>query len=274
MSGLSSIPMYLATIWDETARVGKFAKSDPVTKADIAYLQKIAPKLNSPDALLKDFRALKVVLGAYGMSDRMPQTALLKKLLTQDPQAKGSLARGLANQAAFRFATALGNWKSSGSSPFSNTNTLSQIANSYAQNSFEANQGKQIPGMQQALYFRRTIASATTVPMVISDSKLMEVVSGALDLPVQFGILDYERQVVELTKKLKFDKFKDPAFVDKFAQRYLAAKAAANMTADPMVGLISGATAAIAATPNDMLNTLNQKNGITSGTGFTLSLFA
>ncbi len=274
MSGMLSIPMYLATARDESARVGKFAAADLVTKSDIAYLKKVAPKLTTPDALLKDYRALKVVLGAYGMSDRLNQTALVKKLLTQDPQATRSLARGLANQAAFRFATALGNWTSAASSPLSNIATLNQIANSYAQTNFEANQGKQVPGMQQALYFRRTIANATTVPQVISDSTLIEVVSGALNLPDQFGTLDYDRQVAELTKQLKFDKFKDPTYVDKFVQRYLAAKSAATATADPMVGLIAGTTTGVAATPNDMLNTLGQNNGTASGTGSILSLFA
>jgi hypothetical protein len=262
----SSIPDYLKIGSNEDVQIRKFSNTDARTKSDIAYITKQAPKLLTADALLKDYRSLQIVLGAFGMTEHASQTALLKQLMTQDPAAKSSLAQKLANGTFLRFANAVAQFKPS---PFTVQANVDAIVKSIGTNNFENTQDAKSPGMADGLYFKRVIKTVTSIPQLMADPKLLRVATSATNMPDQFGSLDYSFQVRLLSKKLSLKDFQNPAFTDKFVTRFLSLKALANNSNSDPTGSIAMMTGTGSAA--NMLNTL--QNQSTSVNVTTLSLF-
>jgi hypothetical protein len=270
MSGSNlPIPAYLSISANESTRIKQFESTDPQTKADIAYITKQAPTLTTPDALMKDYRSLSIVLNAFGLSDRIGQTALLKQVMTQDPTSKTSTAYKLGDAALTRFATAMAQFKTS---PFSTSTNVDAVITSMSTNNYEAAQDTLSPGIGYALYFKRSIASLTTIQQVMADPKLLKVATTATNMPDQFGTLDYNQQVSLLSSKIKMSDFSNPAYVDKFVGKYLAINAANNSTVSDPSGALAILTGSGSST--DIMGALFPANSSSSGDSGILSLFA
>lgn len=267
-SSISTIPIYKMVSANEDARVLAFAKSDPQTKADIAYFIKQAPKIQTADALLKDYRSLSIVLSAFGMTSALPQTALLKKLMTEDSTSKTSVAQRLANPTYLRFANAMAQFKTS---PFANATNVSAVVKAVQTHNFEAAQDARLPGMADALYFKRTVGSLTTIAQLMSDPRLLKVAQTAANMPDQFGSLDYSYQVKLLSKQISMKNFQSSAYVDKFVGRYLALASAASTNSADTTGAI--AILSDSGSSANILGTLLPANQGTASASL-LSLFA
>ena len=107
----AAITTYLADTKNEQTQANKWVNTNPQVKADIAYFKTQAPKLTSADALMKDYRSLKVVLGAFNVSDLLTSPALTKQLLTQDPTSSSSTVRKIGNPSYQIFANAFSQFK-------------------------------------------------------------------------------------------------------------------------------------------------------------------
>ena len=219
LSGLSAGTLYAMYSKNEQSYVTKFEGYDPATKSAIAYFNAQAPKLTSAEALLKDYKSLQVVLGAFGMSSMIGDTAMLRDLMTQNPNSSSSLAQQLANPSYQRFAKYMSQWTPP---PLSSSSTVNVIINQYATNSFEASQDAQAPGIQAALYFKRTVSSVTSLAQLMGDATLTNVARVVSGLPESFGALDYDQQVRILSKTVDVSKFKQPGYVDQYVQQFMA----------------------------------------------------
>jgi hypothetical protein len=217
--GLPPIPIYLALAAKEQQYVANYAKQDPQAQAAVTYFQNHASKLTTPNALLKDYRSLQVVLGAFNMSGDINKTAILKQLMTQNPADPKSLAQKLLNPNYLRFAQFMSTWNPP---PLSNPANVSAIANQFMTASFEQAEGEQAPGLQQALYFKRTIGSVTSIEQIMADPTLLQVAETATNQPDQFGLLDFSQQRNILSKSISMQQFSTPAGINKFIERYLA----------------------------------------------------
>lgn len=237
--GLSGAVQYAVVTRDEDARLARFEKQ-PTVQKDIQRFTDAAPSIKSADDLLKNRRALQFVLTAFQLEDGIDQTAIIKKVLTQDPSDSKSLVNQLADPRYKQLAATLQDWSSD---PLSKQSTIDTITQGYEQNAFEKDQGDQVDGMREALYFRRSIAQATTVPQIMSNKALLQVVRVGLGLPDAFGGLSYDQQKDILTKRLgDLKQFQDPAYVDRFAQRYMInyEQQQGTTASDPIVSLFGG----------------------------------
>jgi hypothetical protein len=274
IGGLSPATLYLQISKSEPADVTRFEGYDPATKAAIARFRQQAPKLTTPDAPLKDYRSLHVVLGAFNMSASIGDTALLKQLMTQNPSATTSLASKSGNPSYMRFANAMSTWQPP---PLSNAQSVATIVTQFATNNFEASEGQQNTGLQQALYFRRMIGSVRSIAQLMSDPTLTSVAVTGSGLPSQFGLLDYSQQVPILTKALDLSKFKDPAYVDRFVEKYFAetqaSQAGSTTNATGILSLFSGSGATQGA---DLLSALfgSASSGSSQSTSLLGALFS
>lgn len=266
---LTPVPTYLSIAPNEQQYVARFQASDPVTKSDLAYFQANAAKITSPDALLKNYRVLQVVLNAFNMSKDINSAGLLKKLMTENPSDKNSVAQKLANPNYLRFAQYMSGWSPP---PFSNPKVVDVIAGQFATNSFEQAEGQQADGLQQALYFTRNISNATTINQLMSDPTLLNVIVTGMGLPQQFGLMDYDQQVTLLSKTVDLSKFTDPAYVNKFVQKYLVMNQMNNSGDNSQpTGLLALFGAGTDTSGNDLLSALFPDSGTTDITGLLLS---
>jgi hypothetical protein len=268
LTGLSAVAMYPIVAANETKDIASFQASDPTTKQAIAYFQQVAPSITSPAALLGNYRALSVVLNAFGMSSDISSTALLRQLMTQDPTSASSVAAKSENPLFTRFAKFMSNWSPP---PFSTASGIATIVNQVATNNFEAQQGTEMPGMQEALYFTRNIGSATTVPQLISDQNLLKVVAPVATGMTydQFAQLDYSQQVSLLTKDVDLTKFSSTKYTQQYAERYLAEQQSQSGTQSPVLTLFGGGSS------NESTSLLSALYpSATAATGTLASLFA
>jgi len=66
-------------------------------QADAARLRSSAARIGDVEALLKDRRALTMVLEAFQLESEVDKRAVLRRVLTEDPAASGSLVRRLTD---------------------------------------------------------------------------------------------------------------------------------------------------------------------------------
>lgn len=239
MSGamiLPAIQTYLSISSTEAKQITKYESADLQTKSDISYFTKQAPKFKTVDAFLKDYRSVGIVLNAFGMRANVAQTALLRKLITQDPTTATSVAQKLGNPLYLRFAKAMTQFNPP---PFSVASNVAAVITAIGTNNFEAAKDMQSPGLQNALYFKRSIGSLVTLTQIMSDPKLLTVITVATNMPNQFGTLDYDKQVQLLSSKIDLKKFQNTSYVDNFVKRYLALNTAMNVTTERSSGSLS-----------------------------------
>ena len=197
---LPPIPLYLSYAANEPADAAAAVKSNAQAQALIAHFRASAAGITTPKALLSDYKSLEVVLGAFGISNQIGNTAILQKLLTQDPTSKASIAYQLGQPKILEFAKALSNWTTP---PFADASSQASIVTAYETNALEASAGQQAPGLQQALYFTREIGSVTNLTQLQADPDLLAVAVTAAGLPVDnFDELDFATQTRILKDKI------------------------------------------------------------------------
>lgn len=208
-------------------------------QADAARFRTRAAEIGSVDALLRDRRTLTLVLEAFQLEGEIDKRAVIRKLLTEDPADEASFANRMADPRYRALNAAFGGRSGA---PLASAALVERVIRDAMVNRFEKAAGEGNPGLREALYFRRTVAAVTSVPALMSDRALTAVARGALGLPEQFGLLDYERQRDTLSKRLDVANFQDPRAVDRMAQRYLVRMGDGQAAStDPRIALLSGA---------------------------------
>jgi hypothetical protein len=239
MSGtmiLPPIPTYQMVSANEGKYVAAFAASDPQTKAEAAYFQSVASTLTTPEALLQNYRALNTVLNAFGIGSYAQDTALLKQLMTQNPNDTTSTAYQIDNPALSRFAVAMGQFATP---PFATSSNVAALLNANATNNFETQEDSLSPGIADALYFSRSIGSITAIDQLMSDPKLLQVAEVATNMPSSFGELDFDTQQRLLSAQIDIADFQKPAYVQQFVTKYLAMNEANNATPTDTTGALA-----------------------------------
>jgi hypothetical protein len=206
--------------------------------AEAEALRDRAQRITDVDSLLKDRRALKMVLEAFQLESEIDKRALIRRVLTEDPAEKTSLANRFSDRRWREFAAAFAEGRPPGQSPdqaAAGTGArlramLDRVIRDAMVNRYEKAMGEANPGMREALYFRRVASGVATVPQLMADRALVEVARGALGLPKQFGLLSFEQQRDLLTRRLDMAQLQDPKGVARLVGRYLAQ---ANATPPP-----------------------------------------
>lgn len=196
-----------------------------------------AAEIDSVEALLRDRRSLSLVLEAFQLESEIDKRAVIRKLLTEDPANETSFANRMADPRYRQLNAAFGGRSGA---PLSDPALVDRIVGAAMTNRFEKAAGQGNAGLREALYFRRTIAAVGSIPALMSDRALTTVARGALGLPGQFGLLDYERQRALLTKRLDPASFTDARAMDRLIQRYLVQANPGATASNPLLSLLSG----------------------------------
>ena len=154
--GSSALLQYRLIEKNLDREMARFEKQQPQLKRDLAYLREKAPKIDSVDALLKDRRALQITLSAFQLEDQINSKAIIKKLLTEDPDDKKSLAFRMLDPRFRQLALSMKDL-AAGKRPFDSKAFVETIAEAYQTNEFEKAKGEETPGLREALFFKRTI---------------------------------------------------------------------------------------------------------------------
>jgi hypothetical protein len=211
------------TAWAVVQRQGDQLEARFVAQKTMAReadrLRERSLQIADPDSLLKDRRSLQVVLESYGLEGEINKTAILRKLMTQNPDADGALAGQMTDQRYRQFARDFSNW--SPTPPLQRAGAVDTVIDRWQTARFEKQLGQDAPGLREALYFQRNAAGADTLLQLMSDPALALVLRVGLGLPSQFSGLEFDQQRATLEARVDMDTFSDPKRLDAFLRRFL-----------------------------------------------------
>ncbi|NSL91468.1 DUF1217 domain-containing protein [Acetobacter syzygii] len=195
ISGISPVSQYLTALKNEDTAASTYAQTDVTTKQTVAAFEESAATITTASQLLKNYSTLQVVLGVYGMDSYSSATALVQKLLTQDPDSSTSLAKTSSNATWLAFADAFKSWGEGGGSvqttPLT-TSTISSIVNEYQSDTQSAL-------TSDIATFKSAAGSITTASDLLDNSTVLNVVLSA------FGMESLEGDTAVLTSLLTQD---------------------------------------------------------------------
>lgn len=196
------------------------AAKTPTVALETKYFNANIGKATSIEALLKNRRLFNYAMKAFGLGDRTDAIGMMRKVLEQGVDSPKDLARKLNNPNILAFAQAFdyaGAKADVGSGDFIKT-----VTGRYIEQAMQAEQGRQNPGVELALYFRDHAPQLTSIYGVLADKKLLEVVQTALGIPAASSRQPIDTQARLLGAKVKIDDFKDARKLDAFIARFAA----------------------------------------------------
>jgi hypothetical protein len=205
-------------------------------QAEIARFREAAANIGSIEELMRDRRTLTFVLTSFQLESEVGKTAIVRRLLTENPRDEASFANRMADPRYRELNAAFGGREGR---PLANPALVDRIIAGAMTNRFEMAAGEGNSGLREALYFRRNAASINSVSELMSSRPMTTVMIGALGLPQQFGLLSFEQQRDLLEKRVDFNKLKDPAEVNRLVQRYLMRSGQESTSNDPRLALFS-----------------------------------
>jgi len=225
---------------DTSKQVAQFAQS-PAVKKEIEYFREQAAKLKTPEEFVKDARLMKFATSAYSLEAEMQFPARIKQVMLGDPKDPKALANRLADP-RFREINKDFAFGQTGVANLKLAKFVDSVVSKYVTNEYEKKLGEQNPALREAAYFKRKIGEAKDIYSILGDKVLRAVVMDTLRIPPEVANQSVEKQAELVKKGFKFEKIKDPAYIDAFVKRFLvtrdsaAAQEGGGMTVDQLNG--------------------------------------
>jgi len=217
------------------AQFEAFNKSPQLERDEKYFTEKIGDVFTAQE-LVGDRRLLSVALGAFGLSDDLENRFFIQKVLEDGTADPGALANRLADERYKQLSDAFG--FGPGEIPKTlSASRMSDIADLFKAQSFEIAVGKQNDTMRIALFAQRELENLATDTMsedakwfsIMALPPLRKMFETALGLPVAFGQVDIDRQLVifkdrasSAIGKSTVSQFAEPEALEKLTNLYLA----------------------------------------------------
>jgi hypothetical protein len=232
--GQSSTPangQALASAEKNQTRDVKLTAAQPEVQRAITTFTHAVNSAKSVKQLLANPAIMNVLLTAAGMADHIGHTALATQALTSKLTDSNSLANKLTDTRWKTLAQQY-NFATTGLKSIQNPQAIAALAQSYAKATWQSQQDAVTPGLSNALAFRASASTISSVDQILGNPMMRKVVTTALGVPEQIAFQSLNAQEKAISTKLDITKFKDPKFVESFVQRYLIANSA-NIAASP-----------------------------------------
>lgn len=196
-SGLSAWTLLKSTINTQKTAFN----ANYVPQSDTRYFRDVFEQLNTADDISSNRRVLRVVLGAYGLSDDIDNRHFIKTVMSEGVSDPSALANKLSDR---RYRALARDFDFSKSPPSHKgiANLAERTIDTYLAQSFEIEIGKTDPDMRLALGFKRSFSEVaqsaasnnTAWFQVLATPPIRQVVQTALGLPTEFSKLDIDEQ--------------------------------------------------------------------------------
>jgi hypothetical protein len=190
-------------------------------QAQVKYFKENVVKITSVDQFMASTDVYGIAMKAYGLEDRIGDTAFMRQLLQEGVSDPDSLANRQTDAKYREFAAAF-NFAERGAAAITYRPAVEGTSQSFVRQTLEENAGQQSEGVRLALYFQRKAPSVTSAFGVLADKALGEVVRTALGLPDSLASADIDRQAALISDRIDIADFKDPEKLSKFLSRFTA----------------------------------------------------
>ena len=211
----------------------KRVQSQPTVERDTQYYLENIEKVKNIDDFVNDRRLFGYAMKAFGLADMTYAKAFMVKVLKEGIDDSESFANSLSDQKYKAFAETF-NFARFGETTTIFEKTRQGTVDRYVRQTLEEDAGVSNEGVRLALYFERKAPDIKTMYGVLADGALSKVVRTSLGLPESFAMLDIDKQVEYLEKKIDIEDFKDPEALSKFLTRFTSMWEISNPTASPI----------------------------------------
>lgn len=217
--GLSAQMLYRTTQATFDRQFQAYAKQ-PLVERQVEYFRETAPQKLTVKEFLDDWQLRQFTLQAFGLEELQNSRALVERILTDDLDSEDALVWRMNDPRFVRMATTLRFDQGLGKLQF--PNVVDDIVQRFRTNGFEAQVGDQNIAVRQAMYFKRRAPEIQNMYQVLGDKVLRDVAVTAAGLPQETARMDIEKQARLLEQKLDLKQLKDPVYLEKYIQGYLA----------------------------------------------------
>ncbi|WJY22713.1 DUF1217 domain-containing protein [Fontisubflavum oceani] len=238
-SGYSGWTFLNRTMAEQSAA---FSQS-PALERDMEYFREKIGQVKTADELVKDYRLLRVALGAFGLQEDIQNKAFIKRVLEDGVVADGALANRLTDKRyrafseAFGFGTTLP--PKTGYPGFAN-----KILSGFERQEFEIAVGDQDADMRLALTAARELPQIAARGLsndaawltVLGNPPLRRVFETAFSLPASIGGISLDQQLTtfrdradQVLGSADLSQFSDPIVTENLVQTFLSRALIANI---------------------------------------------
>ncbi len=233
---------------DMVSTMALTAKRPEIKRESKHYLDRIRD-IKTVDEFMNDSRVLNYALSAFGLKDMAFAKAFIRKVLSEGVDNPNSFTLQLADSRFREFAETF-NFARYGKATTSFDRTQQGTVDRYLRNTVEEQAGKQNESLRLALYFQRKAPQISTTYGILADRAIYTVVRTALGLPIAISSGDIDKQATLIGSKVDVKDFSDPAKLEKFIMRYMAASIASGAgqsatTDSPAITIMQGATSTL-----------------------------
>ena len=176
-------------------------------KRDVDYFEERIGKIASAEQLMKDYRLLKVALGAFGLDSDIGNKFFIRKVLEEGTLAEDAFANKLSDKRYHAMSKAFGFDLNPPLSVLSDFGA--KITAAYKERQFEVAVGEQDQNLRLVMGFERDLNAMTGNTgseramwfTIMANQPLRKVFEGALRIPVAVGTLDVDRQLEIFSEK-------------------------------------------------------------------------
>lgn len=196
--------------------------AQPAVARDIAAFKQAVATATTPQQLLTNPTALKVLLTANGLGAEASYTALAQNVLMSNPTDPGALVNQVSSSnSTWRSVVQTYQLATKGLTVLQNPSVQQAIANGYAEVMWRQSLDATTPGLSDALTFQSQAGTITSALDVLSSPILFNVVTSALDIPQQIVFQDQGAQEKAINARLDYSRLKDPNYVNALTDQFL-----------------------------------------------------
>ncbi len=257
---MTTLSSYLTIANNMNRWLAATAQSPSVAVAT-KYFEENIGKVQSAGDLINNPRLFDYAMTAFGLGDMSYAKGLMKEVLAQGISSSKALANTLPNPNIRAFAKAF-NFADHGASTTASAAVVADAVNRYLENSLQAAQGQQDPGVQLALYFQQNAPDITSIYGILGDKNLLTVVQTALGISPLTSAEPVDTQAHMLSSLIDIADFKNPAKLQTFIERFAALYDSGS----------SGANGGLGSTSSPLLTLFNSTAASSDGGGLSTGL--
>jgi len=246
---------YYGILTKDLSKTQAATAKDPAVARETAYFEANIGKVKSVSDLMSNSRLYNYVMKAYGLGSMTYAKALVTKVLEGGTSKSNALANTLNDSRYKQLATAFD--FSSGTAPgLTNSTTIQGVVSDYVEQQVETDIGKQSPGAQLALYFKRVAPTITSSYGILADANVLKVVQTALGLSSYMSNASVDTQAAQLNKLVNLKDFQDPTKLNQFIDRFTAMYDETNTTSVAPVNALMVSSSSTPGISGDLLLSL------------------
>lgn len=236
----------LTLIQRERDTFEKGIRNEAVSRREIASFREKIGSITSVDDLMKDYKVYSFVMKAHGLEGEIPYKAMMKKIMTSDPDDKKSFVNRLTRADYQSLNRSLG-FDTDGKAKaghFSDPKWVESMVDRYVSQRLVDTQAESNPVVGEALNFLKDAPQFTNWYKVLANKGAANVMRVALGLPDMLKSADVDAQKRAFEKKMDITDLKDPKVLDGIVRKYAAIQGANEAAAAPsgLAVLFSSAT--------------------------------